>query len=196
MDREKDSMPDKPRDESTPATRSRGDWYRYRGALLSGMSALLMLVTLFVKDPGELTLASRRMYRQSFGWGAFILPLVLGATAVLFILADKPPRLEFRQVGFIVVFVALLAGAHFFALLLISDCPAPPEILEPAYRLAHCGHGGGFVGALVYTTLHDLIGGAGVLVSIFLLTVVGSKLMIGGGLKKPPGWSSLTRRDA
>jgi hypothetical protein len=164
---------------------------------LFGLSTLLTLLALLAKDPGGLTLAWRRMYRQSFGWGVFILPFVFGATAVLFILADKPPQLEFRhQVGFLVVFMALLAGAHFFALLLIPDCPAPPEILEPAYRLANCGHGGGVFGALVYTTLHDLIGGAGVLVSIFLLTVVGSKLIIGGGLKKPPGWSSLPRRDA
>jgi len=142
--------------------------------------ALITILSFLSRDPGKFTGAWLRFIRQLFGWGAFLVPFALGALGVWLILRrfeDKLPDIEpLRVIGGTLAFAAFLTGLHFFLLIFNPSCPAPDTVVLPSFRMAVCGHGGGYVGALLYQSLLDLIGGGGVFVTFVGVGAVGALL--------------------
>ncbi len=181
--------------------------------------ALISVLSFLSKEPGALTRAWLRLLYQGFGWGAFAIPIAIGAIGVWLIwrhFGDQlPPVDPIRIAGIGVLFVALLTFTHATVSAIgpigevwvnpaLGDpnapgytpnriweearaCPVrPQELIQQgwikqfnvrlgAYDIARCGHGGGYIGAFIQTTLLSLIGGIGVF-------VVALAVMFAGGL--------------
>jgi S-DNA-T family DNA segregation ATPase FtsK/SpoIIIE len=103
-----------------------------------------------------------RVLRRTFGWGAYLTPLLVGALGLWLILrrfADKLPRITSLQVGGVVLgYVALLVTFHLLASLFV---------LEGNLRaIADAGLGGGRIGAAITLLLLRGLGIAGVVVAL------------------------------
>jgi hypothetical protein len=85
---------------------------------------IMMIVPLFSQNPGLLTRALLRLYRQALGWGVFLVPLgfgVLGAVMILLGIVEKRLPLRLGQlaevaVGSMLNVVGGLAILHFFVM--------------------------------------------------------------------------------
>ncbi len=103
-----------------------------------------------------------RVLRRTFGWGAYLTPLLVGALGLWLILrrfADKLPRITPLQVGGVVLgYVALLVTLHLVVSLFV---------LEGNLRaIADAGLGGGRIGAAITLLLLRGLGIAGVVVAL------------------------------
>jgi S-DNA-T family DNA segregation ATPase FtsK/SpoIIIE len=106
--------------------------------------------------------------RQTFGWGAYLTPVFVGAVGLWLVLrdfGDKLPRLTLPQViGVLVGYLALLTTLHLLTAAALPDGD-PYTALQAT---AEAGRGGGYIGAELSWLLLDGLGSVGA--AIVLLT--------------------------
>ena len=100
------------------------------------------------------------LLRRTFGWGAYLVPLLVGAVGLWLVLrrfGDRLPRVTLPQVvGVLLGYLALLITIHFPAALILFDG-------NPS-ATAEAGHGGGHLGATLGWLLLEGLGSVGLIV--------------------------------
>ena len=127
--------------------------------------ALLTLVGLFSARSGLLISLWQRLLRQGLGWGSYLIPVVFAALGVWMIARGtaRPLPLPWaRIVGGVLLFFTGLTIAH----LLVRQ----PE------SAAAAGLGGGYLGLWLSTALLRALGGAGSIVVVMVLLIIGLTL--------------------
>lgn len=123
-------------------------WRREIAGILLFLLAMVTLLALVgLNESGWLNIASR-LLRQGFGWGAFIVVLLVAAAGIHLALSrtERPYRVHPSQVlGFEIILITLLALTH-----LIAGYDLPD---------AWSGKGGGLVGWGLSAPVIDLLGG-------------------------------------
>jgi S-DNA-T family DNA segregation ATPase FtsK/SpoIIIE len=140
------------------------------GYLLVAFAAL-MILSFLSPNSGRITAALVGFLRNAFGWGAYLLPLFLGAAGLWLILRrfeDKLPTVTPLQViGVLLGYPALLTTLHIPTALILGG--------GDFWETANQGLGGGYVGALLGGFLTDGLGlvGAIAALAIWWMVVVG-----------------------
>jgi len=100
--------------------------------------------------------------RRSFGWGAYLTPLFVGAVGLWLVLrdfGDRLPRVTPLQiVGVLLGYLALLITFHLPAALLLFE--------GDLQATAEAGHGGGYLGASLSQLLLEGLGNMGIVVAL------------------------------
>ncbi len=111
------------------------------------------------------------LLRRTFGWGAYLTPILVGGVGLWLVLRDfgeRAPRPTPQQIGGVLLgYVALLTTCHLLA--------APAMFDGDLGATAEAGHGGGYLGAeLSWQLLHGLGGvGTGIVMLVWWLIVAG-----------------------
>jgi S-DNA-T family DNA segregation ATPase FtsK/SpoIIIE len=122
--------------------------------------------------------------RKTFGWGVFILPIVLIALGLWLILRyfERVPRFSIeRLAGFILIFFNLLAFLH---ILTIGEARIPS--LLPAVT----GEGGGYLGGAALTLLHTGLGWGGTLIALLAWLLIGLALALDLSVMEMFSWTT------
>ncbi|MBM4429656.1 MAG: hypothetical protein FJ026_04810, partial [Chloroflexi bacterium] len=131
------------------------------GILLIGV-ALITIFSLLSFNQGLLTGTWLRFLRLGFGWGAYVLPVGLGAMGFWLFLTGfgRSVRVPLERVlGILLLFVGGLAISHYFA-----DDPR---------TVALAGGGGGHLGWWISTALISGLGDVGALLVILAVLLIG-----------------------
>ncbi len=110
------------------------------------------------------------LLRRLFGWGAYFIPIGLGAVGFWLVLEslEREPRLEWgRPAGALLLFVMSLTTIH------LLSSPAD------ARQLAAEGGGGGYLGWFISRALILSVGSAGTYIALFAMAVVGLIMLFG-----------------
>jgi len=130
---------------------------------------ILTFLSLLSPIRGSFTGTWVMLIGKGFGWGMYILPVLLIGAGLWLVLRnfEKFPRFDVeRVIGFSLLFLWLLAAVH-FVLGLRSG--------EDLFQIASSGEGGGYLGAVSTQVLQSTLGKVGTvvaLVSIFLIGMV------------------------
>ena len=104
--------------------------------------------------------------QQSFGWGAYLTPLFIGAVGLWLVLrdfGDRLPRLTPQQIiGILLGYLALLTTLHLLAAPALFD----GDIFTMLKATAEAGHGGGYLGAELSWLILDGLGNVGAVVAL------------------------------
>jgi len=102
------------------------------------------------------------LLRRTFGWGAYLVPLFIGAVGLWLVLrrfGDRLPHVTLSQtVGVLLGYLALLITLHFPAAFILFD--------GDAWATAEAGHGGGYLGATLSLLLLEGLGSVGLVVAL------------------------------
>jgi S-DNA-T family DNA segregation ATPase FtsK/SpoIIIE len=188
--------------------------------------ALISILSFLSRQPGFLTRAWLRLLKQGFGWGAYVVPVFIGAVGVWLIWRhfgeDLPEVDPIRVAGGVILFLGLLtimqagvAAAGPIGTVWINRtladpaspdynpdlawqeaeaCPVRPQekidqgwvrqaAILGSWDIARCGHGGGYVGALIQVTLMNLIGGLPVFIIALVMMGTGALMVTRKSLK-------------
>jgi len=100
--------------------------------------------------------------RRTFGWGAYVTPLLVGAVGLWLVLrhfGERLPRVTAAQVvGVVLGYLALLVTLHLFEALF--------RFGGDIRAIAEAGYGGGYLGAALSRLLLEGLGGIGVVVAL------------------------------
>ncbi len=115
------------------------------------------------------------LLRQAFGWGAYPVPLLVGAVGLWLVLrdfSDQLPRVTPLQVmGVLLGYLALLITFHLLAAIILFD--------GELWTTAQAGHGGGYLGAVLSRLLLDGLGGVGVVIALVTWWLIVVALIFG-----------------
>jgi S-DNA-T family DNA segregation ATPase FtsK/SpoIIIE len=113
--------------------------------------------------------------RRTFGWGAYLVPLFVGAVGLWLVLRDFGDRLPrvtpLQVVGLLLGYPALLATLHLSGALFLFE--------GNLRAIAEAGHGGGYLGAALSGLLIKGLGGLGTLVALITWWLVVVALTFG-----------------
>lgn len=136
------------------------------GWFLVALSALTIL-SMISAGQGVLTRWWITLLRQIFGWGRYVVPILIGALGIWLILrhfGEKLPHPDAGQIaGVIVGFFTVLTSLH-----LIASKIWPRVDL---YSLARGGLGGGYIGAFLLSLGIAALGPAGMIMALSLLWI-------------------------
>lgn len=131
---------------------------------------LLTLLSLLSPVTGSVTGAWSQALALAFGWGMYLFPFGLLGGGLWLVLRsfERIPQIAVERVaGLLLLFFTVLAGLHWFEMLLGG--------LE-AFPLAQTGGGGGYIGATIAGVLNAILGIAGTAIVLAALLVVGTAL--------------------
>ncbi|MDY7080566.1 MAG: DNA translocase FtsK 4TM domain-containing protein [Chloroflexota bacterium] len=115
------------------------------------------------------------LLRRGFGWGAYFVPLFVGAVGLWLILrdfGDRLPRVTPQQVvGTLLGYLALLITFHLSAVLVMFD--------GSLVATAEAGHGGGAIGAALSQLLLEGLGTVGAVVVLITWWLIVIALVFG-----------------
>jgi DNA segregation ATPase FtsK/SpoIIIE, S-DNA-T family len=141
------------------------------GVILA-LAGLLTILSLLSPINGTLTGSWVSLLGKTFGWGLFLVPIVLivGGGWLILRRFEKIPRpgVE-RVIGFLLLIVSVLAIVHFIALL-------QQEV--PTFDLAAKAKGGGYVGGLVVWGMESLLGAGGTAIALMALFLISLALAL------------------
>ncbi len=130
--------------------------------------AIFTLLSFFSANRGLIPGWWLGLLRQTFGWGAYLVPLFVGAVGLWLILrdfGDRLPRVTPPQiVGVLLGYLALLVTLHLLASFVLSVGDFRASLVVTA----EAGHGGGYLGAALSRSLLDGLGDVGM--TILLIT--------------------------
>ncbi|MBP7997789.1 MAG: DNA translocase FtsK 4TM domain-containing protein [Chloroflexi bacterium] len=154
--------------------------------LLTGLFGL----SLFSPEQGELTASLARYMWQGFGWGSFLVIVVLVFTSFYLILwgMEQPPPLPvYRLAGLGGLFLCFEAFATFIAFAQLST----PDV----WAVANEGLGGGYLGAVLVATIENVIG-TGAAIMLYLVIGALSTFLLTGLTRTDivNTWESLRRQ--
>ncbi len=99
------------------------------------IAALITLVSYLSSSPGLIVRSWLRLLYQFFGWGAYVVPVGIGAVGVWLLwrhFGDQLPPVEpLRIIGVVLAFVGLLTLVH---ATLVAFGPTGPVYVNPAYQ--------------------------------------------------------------
>ncbi len=130
------------------------------GLLLTGLGVVSGL-GLFSGQSSTLLTGIQRLVRQGFGWGAYLLPILLLGSGLLILLrkVKRAPSLSPEQsLGGSLLYLAGLTAFQFFTF---------PISFQTSKLIASTGIGGGYLGAYLLAPLLSLFGTAGTGVALF-----------------------------
>ena len=140
-------------------------WLDIAGYTLLAVAALTILSFLSANN-GLLLGKWLGLLRRAFGWGAYPLPLFLGAVGLWLILRDFGDRLPqvtpLQLIGIVLGYLALLTTSHFAAALVLFE----GELRGALAAAADAGLGGGHLGELLARPLLDGLGNVGAAVAL------------------------------
>jgi DNA segregation ATPase FtsK/SpoIIIE, S-DNA-T family len=145
-------------------------------------AGMLSLLSLISANRSSMTGTILNLLRQSVGWGAFVLPLVLLILGIWLILRhfERIPQVSLERVaGFILLFVSLLVALHF----MISSSDS-----AQAYTLAQEGKGGGYIGAILSNGLDSAFGDWGTAIALIAWMLIGVTMMLDLTVAELFGW--------
>jgi S-DNA-T family DNA segregation ATPase FtsK/SpoIIIE len=151
------------------------------GVILA-MLGFLTLLSLLSSTNGSIIGAWVSTVKQVFGWGLFILPIILIALGLWLILRnfERVPRFSLeRAAGFLLIFLNLLVILHIFT---IGDARIPSLI--PAAN----GEGGGYLGGAALTLLYNGLGWGGALIALLAWLVIAFALSSDLSILEMFGW--------
>ena len=141
------------------------------GVILA-LAGLLTFLSLLSPINGTLTGSWVSMLGKTFGWGLFLIPILLVVGGIWLVLRrfDKIPQpgVE-RVIGFALLFISILAIVQFIIML-------QTEI--PTFDLAASGKGGGYVGGLVIWGMESLLGTGGTAIALIALLLISLALAL------------------
>ncbi len=115
------------------------------------------------------------LLRRGFGWGAYLVPLLVGAVGLWLVLRDFGDRLPrvtpLQVVGVLLGYPALLVTFHLAGALVLFE--------GDMRAIAEAGHGGGALGAALSGLLLQGLGGWGVLVALITWWLIVVALIFG-----------------
>jgi len=132
--------------------------------------AVLTFLSFISSNQGKITGQWLSLLRQGFGWGAYVMPVVLGAVGLGLLMHGfgRLPAVRWEKVlGLVLVFASALGLSHLFA------AAANP------WNLVLGGRAGGVVGWAVGQGLAYTIGRIGAFVVVFALLFTGVVLFVG-----------------
>jgi S-DNA-T family DNA segregation ATPase FtsK/SpoIIIE len=116
-----------------------------------------------------------RLLRQGFGWGAYLVPLLVGAVGLWLILRDFGDRLPhvtpLQVAGVMLGYPALLVTFHLAGALVLFE--------GDIRAIAEAGHGGGVLGAALSGLLLQGLGSLGALVALITWWLIVIALIFG-----------------
>jgi S-DNA-T family DNA segregation ATPase FtsK/SpoIIIE len=144
-------------------------------------STAVLTLSLLAPNQGQLTSWLSSLLGQTFGWGAYLIPLISGALGLYLVLwgMEQPPKLPlYRLSGVVLLLIVFLTFASMIALM---RQPA----LTDYWQVAQAAQGGGYFGGVFATLVTTLVGHLGAIFAFVVLGIVGAVLV-----------SGLTREDA
>ena len=153
------------------------------GVILA-MIGLLTMLSLLSSTNSSFIGAWVSAVKQVFGWGLFILPIILIALGLWLILRDfeRVPRFSLARVaGFLLIFLNLLVILH---ILTVGEARVPTLI--PAEN----GEGGGYLGGVALTLLYNGLGWGGALIALLAWLIIGLTLAIDLSILEMFGWTT------
>ncbi len=148
----------------TPETKTQKIPPDRRVDLLGFLLTLLGVITawsLLTPNKGKLTRIWVSLIDQGFGWGKFLLPLLLLGLGIWILVRRYDLSIELtweRGLGIILLFLVLLTGLHFLTF---------PYDFADSKITAQDGLGGGYLGALILAPLQSLLGLGGAAIALF-----------------------------
>jgi len=133
-------------------------------------AAVLTFLSFISPNQGRVTSSWLMLLRQGFGWGAYIMPVVLGAIGLGLLMLGfgrLPPVQWERVLGLVVLFAVLLGFSHLLT-------PA-----EDPWMVVTEGKGGGLLGWTVGYGLEYAIGRLGAFVAVIALAFIALVLILG-----------------
>ena len=137
--------------------------------------ALILTLSIFSPSQGELTAFLEQLLFRLFGWGGYIVPLLLASGGFYLVLwgMDQPPLLPFmRLVG---LGLLLLVFEAFATLIPFSRAGGAETVWDIALR----GAGGGYVGGALAAVTIQLVDFIGAVFVYLLLGLIGTVLLTG-----------------
>ncbi len=136
------------------------------GWFLIALSALTVL-SMISAEQGVLTQWWITLLSQTFGWGRYVVPVLIGAVGLWLVLrhfGEKLPHPDASQItGVILGLFTMLTTLH----LVVSRVWPHVDL----YSLARDGLGGGFIGAFLVALGTAALGSAGLIVALILLWI-------------------------
>jgi S-DNA-T family DNA segregation ATPase FtsK/SpoIIIE len=132
--------------------------------------AILTFLSLISPNQGQITSKWLALLRQGFGWGAYLMPFILGAIGLGMLMAGfgrLPPVQWERVFGLVLLFVAVMGISHLLT-----------PVAEP-WNVVTEGRGGGLVGWAAGYGLEYAIGRIGAYVSLFAFVFISIVLLLG-----------------
>ena len=159
------------------------------GVLLLFISAT-MLVSLLTSDSGILGHAMSTSLRMVAGVGAYVLPLVVAAIGVIFLIGPFLPASRNAAFGAAIFFFVIVGWKHLSATRLI-----PAEDIERFFSPVALSGGGGYAGAGLAYVLKLYLGQAGAYAALFALGVIAFVLLTGKPIAEVLQRAHLIGRD-
>ena len=141
------------------------------GAALAAAGVLIALGAVSSPDQRVVLFLVSNL-KRSFGWGFFVLPLVLLGFGlwVLIRRLESTPRLSLRHVlGSILIYLALQTALHLLTL---------PINFSDSLARAGAGQGGGYLGALILAPLLTLVGPGGAVITLLAWLILSISLTL------------------
>ena len=138
------------------------------GLILLGL-ALLTGLSMMSISRGSLTEQWLRLLRYLFGWGMYLIPVVLAGLGIWVLsrfVGEAPAEKWEKPVGSVFLYLLLLAGLH-----LVSPAAGPADL--------NTSGGGGLLGWAIGETLRTAVGTLGSVVFLVALLIVGIILVSG-----------------
>jgi S-DNA-T family DNA segregation ATPase FtsK/SpoIIIE len=132
--------------------------------------AILTFLSFISPNQGKITTGWLRLLRQGFGWGAYVMPIVLGAIGLgmlMFGFGRLPPIQWEKVFGFVLLYAALMGFAH-----LVTPLVDPWAVVRE-------GRAGGLLGWAVGYGLEYAIGRIGAYVGVISLVFIAVVLILG-----------------
>ena len=138
---------------------TRDQWLDILGYGLLGIAAFTLL-SFLTSQHGAITGPWVSMLRKTFGWGAYLTPLFVGAVGVWLVLREFGDRLPYPNVR-----QAIGIGWGYLLLLLTLHWGVSTLVFgRDMQAAAEAGQGGGYIGAFIGRWLLDGLGGGGMAV--------------------------------
>ena len=153
------------------------------GVILT-MIGLLTMLSLLSSTNSSFIGAWVSAVKKIFGWGLYILPLIMIALGLWLILRDfeRVPRFSVERVaGFLLIFLNLLVILHIFTV---------GEARVPSLIPAENGEGGGYLGGAALTLLYNGLGWGGALIALVAWLIIALALAIDLSILEMFGWTT------
>ena len=132
--------------------------------------AILTFLSLISPNQGEVTSRWLAFLRQGFGWGAYLMPVILGAVGLGMLMAGfgRLPPVQWEKVfGLVLLFLAVMGISH-----LLTPVEDPWSVVAE-------GRGGGLIGWATGYGLEYAIGRVGAYVLLVSFALIAVVLLLG-----------------
>ncbi len=145
------------------------------------ITAAIMVLSILSPNQGSLTTALFELLWKGFGWGGYIMPLIIGIVGIYFFFwgMDQPLELPiFRLIGFVLLFIT---AESFASLIMVMNNNGLNDVWAVA-KASPAQSGGGYFGGLFVYALLEAVGSLGSIFTLMVLAIGG--LILAWGLTR------------